>query len=269
MHGFGIARRVEQISRGVFKVNPGSLLTALQRLERAGWLDAEWRQTENSRRAKIYTPHPRRQEAARRRDRGLDAPRVGRRAAPESGGLDRCPSGASSRAAFARSSIDRAADRDVADEVAALSRRGHRGARSRSGLSPEDARRAARLELGSTTARPGASARVRAGRTSSSTLVRRSVAMRARRLRAPSGLRGGQRAHAGARHRRQHGDLQRGQPDPVPAAALPARRPHRDDLGRRQRRLAHRRHVRHVSRARRAEPLVRVDGGDEGRGSRP
>jgi transcriptional regulator len=55
MHGFGIARRVEQISRGVFKVNPGSLLTALQRLERAGWIDAEWRQTENARRARIYT----------------------------------------------------------------------------------------------------------------------------------------------------------------------------------------------------------------------
>ena len=55
MHGFGIARRVEQISRGVFKVNPGSLLTAFQRLERAGWLDAEWRQTDNSRRAKFYT----------------------------------------------------------------------------------------------------------------------------------------------------------------------------------------------------------------------
>src|SRR5262244_1740623 len=55
MHGFGIARRIEQISRGVFKVNPGSLLTALQRLERNGWIDAEWRQTENSRRAKVYT----------------------------------------------------------------------------------------------------------------------------------------------------------------------------------------------------------------------
>ena len=55
MHGFGIARRVEQISRGVFKVNPGSLLTALQRLERNGWLDSEWRQTENSRRAKFYS----------------------------------------------------------------------------------------------------------------------------------------------------------------------------------------------------------------------
>jgi PadR family transcriptional regulator PadR len=55
MHGFGIARRIEQISRGVFKVNPGSLLTAFQRLERAGWLDSEWRQTDNSRRAKFYT----------------------------------------------------------------------------------------------------------------------------------------------------------------------------------------------------------------------
>ena len=54
MHGFGIARRIEQISRGVFKVNPGSLLTALQRLERAGWLDSEWRKTENARRAKFY-----------------------------------------------------------------------------------------------------------------------------------------------------------------------------------------------------------------------
>src|SRR5688500_4430452 len=55
LHGFGIARRIEQVSRGVFKVNPGSLLTALQRLERAGWLGAEWRQTENARRAKFYS----------------------------------------------------------------------------------------------------------------------------------------------------------------------------------------------------------------------
>lgn len=55
MHGFGISRRIEQISKGVFKVNPGSLLTAFQRLERAGFLDSEWRQTENGRRAKFYT----------------------------------------------------------------------------------------------------------------------------------------------------------------------------------------------------------------------
>jgi transcriptional regulator len=55
MHGFGIARRIEQVSRGVFKVNPGSLLTAFQRLERMGWLESEWRQTDNSRRAKFYS----------------------------------------------------------------------------------------------------------------------------------------------------------------------------------------------------------------------
>ena len=54
MHGFGIARRIEQVSRDVFKVNPGSLLTAFQRLERVGWLDSEWRLTDNSRRAKFY-----------------------------------------------------------------------------------------------------------------------------------------------------------------------------------------------------------------------
>ena len=55
MHGFGIGRRVEQISKGVFKVNPGSLLVALQRLERGGLLDAEWQMTENGRRARFYS----------------------------------------------------------------------------------------------------------------------------------------------------------------------------------------------------------------------
>ena len=55
MHGFGISRRIEQISRGVFKINPGSLLTAFQRLERAGLIDSEWRDTENARRAKYYS----------------------------------------------------------------------------------------------------------------------------------------------------------------------------------------------------------------------
>jgi transcriptional regulator len=55
LHGFGVARRIEQISRGVFKVNPGSLLTAFQRLERSGLIDAEWRETANARRAKYYS----------------------------------------------------------------------------------------------------------------------------------------------------------------------------------------------------------------------
>src|SRR5829696_3855191 len=55
MHGFGIARRIEQTSRGVFKVNPGSLLVAFQRLERAGWIDAGWQSSDSGRRAKYYT----------------------------------------------------------------------------------------------------------------------------------------------------------------------------------------------------------------------
>ena len=55
MHGFGITQRIGQLSKGVFRVNPGSLMLAFQRLERAGFIDAEWRATENNRRAKYYT----------------------------------------------------------------------------------------------------------------------------------------------------------------------------------------------------------------------
>ena len=55
MHGYGVALRIEQISRGVFRINPGSLLPALSRMERAGSILSEWRSTENNRRAKYYT----------------------------------------------------------------------------------------------------------------------------------------------------------------------------------------------------------------------
>jgi PadR family transcriptional regulator PadR len=54
MHGYGIAQRLEQISGGVFCVNPGSLFPALSRMERGGRIKAEWRATENNRRAKYY-----------------------------------------------------------------------------------------------------------------------------------------------------------------------------------------------------------------------
>ncbi|HET9371159.1 MAG TPA: PadR family transcriptional regulator [Vicinamibacterales bacterium] len=54
MHGFGIARRIEQVSEGVFKVNPGSLLVAFKRLEREDLVQGEWRPTENGRRARYY-----------------------------------------------------------------------------------------------------------------------------------------------------------------------------------------------------------------------
>ena len=54
MHGYGVALRIEQVSKGVFRVNPGSLLPALARMERAGRIKSEWRASENNRRAKYY-----------------------------------------------------------------------------------------------------------------------------------------------------------------------------------------------------------------------
>ena len=54
IHGYGIGLRLEQISRGVFRVNAGSLFPALRRLERNGLIKGEWRLTENNRRAKYY-----------------------------------------------------------------------------------------------------------------------------------------------------------------------------------------------------------------------
>jgi len=54
MHGYGVALRIEQISGGVFRVNAGSLLPALSRMERAGHVKSEWQATENNRRAKYY-----------------------------------------------------------------------------------------------------------------------------------------------------------------------------------------------------------------------
>jgi transcriptional regulator len=55
MHGYGVAQRIEQVSQAVFRVNPGSLLPALARMERAGHVKSEWRSTENNRRAKYYS----------------------------------------------------------------------------------------------------------------------------------------------------------------------------------------------------------------------
>lgn len=54
MHGYGVAGRIEQMSKSVFRVNAGSLFIAFQRLQRDGLIKGEWKATENSRRAKYY-----------------------------------------------------------------------------------------------------------------------------------------------------------------------------------------------------------------------
>jgi transcriptional regulator len=54
MHGYGVAGRIEQMSKGVFRVNAGSLFVAFQRLQRSGLIRSEWKVSENNRRAKYY-----------------------------------------------------------------------------------------------------------------------------------------------------------------------------------------------------------------------
>jgi len=54
MHGYGISVRIEQMSKGVFRLNAGSLFLAIQRLQRDGLIDGQWKATENNRRAKYY-----------------------------------------------------------------------------------------------------------------------------------------------------------------------------------------------------------------------
>src|SRR5271167_1024173 len=54
VHGYGISRRIRQISKETLQVQQGSLYPALHRLEKRGWLDAEWGESENGREAKFY-----------------------------------------------------------------------------------------------------------------------------------------------------------------------------------------------------------------------
>ena len=54
LHGFGIARRIEQIADGAFALNQGTIYPALLRLEQKGWITSEWGTSENNRRARFY-----------------------------------------------------------------------------------------------------------------------------------------------------------------------------------------------------------------------
>src|SRR5579862_2157050 len=54
MHGLGISRRIEQVTKGTFQVKPGSLFPALHRMEEQGWVASTWGESENNRRAKYY-----------------------------------------------------------------------------------------------------------------------------------------------------------------------------------------------------------------------
>src|ERR1700686_4029643 len=55
MHGWGVAQRIQQVSKNVFQIGQGSLYPALHRLEYKGWIQADWGESENNRRAKYYS----------------------------------------------------------------------------------------------------------------------------------------------------------------------------------------------------------------------
>ena len=74
LHGLGVSRRIEQITRGTFAPQPGSLFPALHRLEEDGWLVSSWQPSENNRRAEVLHPHQGGATAARRGDGSLEPP---------------------------------------------------------------------------------------------------------------------------------------------------------------------------------------------------
>ena len=148
LHGWGIAKRMLQLSNDVLSVQQGSLYPALHRLEQQGWITAEWKETQARPQRQVLPADARRPATARARARQLEAPVVGRRAAAQEGlrhsvSLLRllrvcAPAAAIARCARTRSTPSSRAscalhfDELVAEHVA-------------EGLSPADARRAARL----------------------------------------------------------------------------------------------------------------------------
>ncbi len=55
LHGFGIARRIEQVSEDVLQLNEGTVYTSLLRLQQQGWIDSDWGTSENNRKARFYS----------------------------------------------------------------------------------------------------------------------------------------------------------------------------------------------------------------------
>ena len=70
LHGVGISKRIEQITKGAFSVSFGSLFPSLHRMEERSWLSAEWRVSENGRRAKYYRLTPAGQQRLEAEERG-------------------------------------------------------------------------------------------------------------------------------------------------------------------------------------------------------
>src|ERR1700758_5006571 len=125
MHGYGISVRIEQMSKGVFRLNAGSLFLAIQRLERDGLIDGEWKPTENNRRARYYTltSKGRKRLDSEKREWGRQGGAIGR------------------RSLFRKNQVDRELDEELGVYLEMEA-----GAKIKQGMSRKEAVRAVRLE---------------------------------------------------------------------------------------------------------------------------
>ena len=144
MHGWGVMQRLRYLTEDVFQVTPGSLFPALRRLEENGWASGYWDVSENNRKARYYADHEGGTEAAGPREAALEVHHHGRREGP-GGRMRRVWSRL--RAMLRRLVGGGASDAELSEELRAFVEHDAES-KIRSGMTPEDARRAALIELG-------------------------------------------------------------------------------------------------------------------------
>ena len=205
IHGWAIAQRINQLSSEVLRVQQGSLYPALQRLEREGWIRAEWGASENNRRARFYSSDQGRPETSRARAGGLGT--AGRRdRAPAADARDAMRSCRESLATVRGSFRPGALDAEVAEELRFHLER-QIEANLDAGMSPDEATRAAHLTVGSLEVDPRGVARGPARRAAAPARPRPDL--RAATAAPGARLCRDQRAGRRARHRHHHRDFQR------------------------------------------------------------
>src|SRR5688500_6368215 len=148
LHGLGVSDRIKQITQGAFQVKPGSLFPALHRLEEAGWLKSSWGESENNRRAKYY-----RLTKAGQRQLQIETDNWQRISVAISSALEAISKGermpllprinSLGRNLFNKEKVDQELTEEIRAHLDLLTE-----TKIQQGLAPEDARRAALVELG-------------------------------------------------------------------------------------------------------------------------
>ena len=237
MHGWGIAQRIQQMSRDVFLVTQGSLYPALVRMKRRGWVKTAWRVTENNRRARYYEL-----TAAGRRQLGVERDRWARASVRHQLDHGHATSPAGGRMSIFSDLLERAPRARLPPPRRARARRGARSSTSRwkraepptRGLSRRRARRRGLDRARRRRANEGR--RARRARHAAGRGQRERLRVHAlRTLVAQSRLCDRRDSHAGRRHRRHDGGVQRGRRRAAATAAVPGARAARAALSERRR----------------------------------